>query len=244
MEMIAIDREPVAAAITLFDLDVGADALARYASWLDASERERAARFRYDRDRNRFVARRGQLRELLGRDLGVAPGTLQLAEDAHGKPVLLDDPELSFNLSHSSGRALIATARGMAIGCDIEWRNPELACPKVARRLFAPVEYDALTALPPEQWVEGFFNCWTRKEAYVKALGLGLSYPLDAFTVSVAPGEPARFTSDEKGWTMTAFEPAPGFQAALASASPPPSPPAKTRHPSESWGLVRGYDTA
>jgi len=224
MEMIAIDREPVAAAITLFDLDVGADALARYASWLDASERERAARFRYDRDRNRFVARRGQLRELLGRDLGVAPGTLQLAEDAHGKPVLLDDPELSFNLSHSSGCALIATARGMVIGCDIEWRNPELACPKVAERLFAPAEYKALTALPSEQWVEGFFNCWTRKEAYVKALGLGLSYPLDAFTVSVAPGEPARFTSDEQGWTMTAFEPAPGFQAALVTwAGPSPA---------------------
>ena len=102
-----------------------------------------------------------------------------------------------------------------ALGCDIEWRNPELACPKVAERLFAPDEYEALCALPPDQWVAGFFNCWTRKEAYVKALGLGLSYPLDAFTVSVAPGEPACFTSDEKGWTLTSFEPMPGYQAAL-----------------------------
>lgn len=221
MEMIAIDRAPVAAAIALFDLDVGADALARYASWLDAGERERAARFRYDRDRNRFVARRGQLRELLGRDLGIAPAALWLAEDAFGKPVLLDDPELSFNLSHSNGRALVATARGVAIGCDIEWRNPELACRKVARRLFAAAEYETLMALPTDQWVAGFFNCWTRKEAYVKALGLGLSYPLDAFTVSVAPGEAARFTSDEKGWTIRAFEPSPGYQAALVTGTGP-----------------------
>ncbi|HWU72032.1 MAG TPA: 4'-phosphopantetheinyl transferase superfamily protein, partial [Sphingomonas sp.] len=171
----------------------------------------------YDRDRNRFVARRGQLRELLGRDLGIAPAALRLVEDAHGKPVLLDDPELHFNLSHSNGRALVATARGAAIGCDVEWRNPDLACAKVARRLFAPAEYEALMALPSDQWVAGFFNCWTRKEAYVKALGLGLSYPLDAFTVSVAPGEAARFTSDEKGWALSAFEPSPGYQAALVT---------------------------
>jgi len=222
MELLPIDRAPVAAMIALVDLDVDAGTLARYASWLDIAERERAARFRYDRDRNRFVARRGRLRELLGRDLGIAPKALRLTEDSHGKPVLLDDPDLHFNLSHSNGRALIATARGSAIGCDIEWRNPELACPRVAKRLFAPEEYEALTALPPEQWVAGFYNCWTRKEAYVKALGLGLSYPLHAFTVSVAPGEPARFISDEKGWTMTAFEPAPGFQAALVLRRPSP----------------------
>jgi len=217
MEMIAIGRAPAAVAIALVDLDVGAAALARCESRLDSAERERAARFRHERDRDRFVARRGQLRELLGHDLGIAPDALRLAEDAHGKPVLLDDPDLSFNLSHSNGRALIATARGVAIGCDIEWRNPDLACPRVARRLFARAECEALTALPPDQWVAGFFNCWTRKEAYVKALGLGLSYPLDAFTVSVAPDAPARFISDEPGWTLGSFEPAPGYQAALAT---------------------------
>ena len=217
MHLLAIDHAPIAATIALADLDLDDATLKRYASWLDVAERERAARFRYDRDRNRFIARRGQLRELLGRDLGIPPAALRLAEDSRGKPVLLDDPELHFNLSHSNGRALIATARGSAVGCDIAWRDPELACRKVAKRLFAPAEYEALTRLPPAQWVAGFFNCWTRKEAYVKALGLGLSYPLDAFTVTVAPGEPARFTSDETGWTMTSFEPAPGFQAALVT---------------------------
>ena len=113
--------------------------------------------------------------------------------------------------------------RGGAIGCDIEWRNPELACPRVAQRLFAAEEYATLTALPSEQWIAGFYNCWTRKEAYVKALGLGLSHPLDAFTVSVAPGEPARFTSGEPGWILASFEPAPGYQAALVTwAGPSP----------------------
>ena len=122
------------------------------------------------------------------------------------------------------GLALLATMRGGLIGCDIEWRNPDLACPRVAERLFASEEYEALTALPSEQWTAGFFNCWTRKEAYVKALGLGLSYPLDAFTVSVEPNAPARFTSDERGWTLASFEPAPGYQAALVTwAGPSPA---------------------
>lgn len=224
METLAIDRAAGEVSIALFDLDVAPDDLVTYAGWLDAGERGRAARFRHERDCNRFIARRGQLREMLARDLGIAPGAIRLAEDDHGKPVLLDDRDLRFNLSHSNSRALVVTARGGAIGCDIEWRNPELACPKVAKRLFAPSEYDALTALPPEQWIAGFYNCWTRKEAYVKALGLGLSYPLDAFTVSVTPGEPARFTSDEGSWTLTAFEPAPGFQAALVTwAGPSPA---------------------
>ncbi len=215
MEMIAIDRAAHGASIALIDLDLSREELAACAEWLDAGERARAARFRHERDRDRFVARRGKVRELLGRDLGIAPGKLRIEADAHGKPVLPDAPDLHFNLSHSNGYALVATARGRAIGCDIEWRNPELACPRVARRLFARKEYSALAALPPPLWVAGFYNCWTRKEAYVKALGLGLSYPLDAFTVSVAPGEPARFTSDEQGWTLASFEPVPGYQAAL-----------------------------
>jgi 4'-phosphopantetheinyl transferase len=217
MERIAIDRVASDATIALVDLDVSAGDLAKYAGWLDIEERGRAARFRHARDRDRFIARRGQLRGLLAHDLSIAPAELRLAADYSGKPILLDDPDLAFNLSHSNGRALIATARGQAIGCDIEWRNRELACPRVAERLFAPEEYSALIALPPEHWIAGFYNCWTRKEAYVKALGLGLSYPLDAFTVSVAPGEPARFTSDEPGWSLTSFEPAPGFQAALVT---------------------------
>ena len=225
METLAIDRAaPNVATLALFDLDLPRTELDEYCCWLDADECLRASAFRRPIDRDRFVARRGQMRAHLGQELGIAPHLIRIAADEHGKPLLRDDPELTFNLSHSNGLALLATMRGGAIGCDIEWRNPELAWPRVAERLFAPVEFDALTALPPEQWITGFYNCWTRKEAYVKALGLGLSHPLDSFTVSVAPGEPARFTSDEPGWSLASFEPAPGYQAALVTwAGPSPA---------------------
>lgn len=219
-ETLATDRHaPGTASVALFDLDLAAADLDGCFALLDRAERERAAAFRRPRDRDRFIARRGQLRTHLAYELGVAPYDVRIVADEHGKPMLVDDPDLAFNLSHSNGLALCATMRGGHIGCDIEWRNPELACPNVAKRLFAPEEYAALSALPREEWVEGFFNCWTRKEAYVKALGLGLSYPLDAFTVSVAPGTPARFDRVEPGWTLLSFEPAPGFQAALVTSA-------------------------
>lgn len=222
MDMAAIDRAaPGIATLTLLDLDLPRAELDEYSFWLDADELLRASRFRRAIDRDRFIARRGLLRAHLGHDLGVAPQMVRIATDPCGKPFLRDDPDLAFNLSHSNGLALLATMRGGSIGCDIEWRNPDLACPRVAERLFAPTEYDALAALPPNQWITGFYNCWTRKEAYVKALGLGLSYPLDAFTVSVAPGEAARFTSNEKGWALSAFEPSPGYQAALVTGTGP-----------------------
>jgi 4'-phosphopantetheinyl transferase len=225
MEMVAIDRAvPGMVGLALLDLDLPRAELDEYRCWLDADECLRASAFRRAVDRDRFVARRGQMRAQLGQELGIAPHQLRIGTDRHGKPFLRDDPDLAFNLSHSNGLALLATMRGGMIGCDIEWRNPELACPRVAKRLFAPEEYEALTALPPAQWIAGFYNCWTRKEAYVKALGLGLSHPLDSFTVSVAPGEPACFTSDEPGWTLASFEPAPGYQAALVTwAGPSPA---------------------
>lgn len=225
MEMVAIDRAaPGIATLTLLDLDLPRAELDEYRGWLDADECRRAAAFRRPVDRDRFVARRGLMRAHLGQELGIAPQMVCIATDEHGKPFLRDDPDLAFNLSHSNGLALLATMRGGSIGCDIEWRNPELACPRVAQRLFAAEEYATLTALPSEQWIAGFYNCWTRKEAYVKALGLGLSHPLDAFTVSVAPGEPARFTSGEPGWILASFEPAPGYQAALVTwAGPSPA---------------------
>lgn len=225
MEMAAIDRTaPGIVSLALLDLDLPRAELDEYLCWLDPNELVRASAFRRRGDRDRFVARRGQMRAHLGHDLGIAPHLVRIDTDEQGKPFLPDAPDLAFNLSQSNGLALLATMRGKAIGCDIEWRNPELACPRVAARLFARQEYETLTALPPDQWIAGFYNCWTRKEAYVKALGLGLSHPLDAFTVSVAPDEPARFMSDEPGWTLASFEPAPGYQAALVTwAGPSPA---------------------
>lgn len=204
-------------ALALSDLDIGPDALAACHALLAPEERDRASRFRYARDRDRYVARRGQLRTLLAGEVDRPAFALRITEDSHGRPFLADHPDLHFNLSHSNGRALFAIAHGFRVGCDLEWRNPELACRNVAARLFAPAECAALDALPPAQWVAGFYNVWTRKEAFVKAVGLGLSYPLHAFTVSVAPGEPARLIAGGAGWSLSSFEPAPGFQAALVT---------------------------
>lgn len=202
-------------ALALSDLDVTPEALAACYALLAPDERDRASRFRHARDRNRYVARRGQLRTLLAVEVDQPAFAVRIVQDSYGRPFLADHPDLHFNLSHSNGRALFAIAHGVHVGCDLEWRNPELACPNVAARLFAPAECAALDALPPEQWFAGFYNCWTRKEAFVKAIGLGLPYPLDAFTVSVAPGAPARLIAGGAGWSLSSFEPAPGFQAAL-----------------------------
>ncbi|QAY79197.1 4'-phosphopantetheinyl transferase superfamily protein [Sphingosinicella sp. BN140058] len=192
-------QEPIAALVELLDRD----------------ERSRAQAFRFDRDRDRFVARRGALRRHLGGRLGVNPATLRFACNDYGKPFLVDYPELHFSLSHSAGLAICATSTA-SIGCDIEHCDPKLADSAVAERLFAPAEIAALSSLQGEQWVGGFFACWTRKEAFVKALGLGLSHPLDAFAVSLDPTEPPHLISGGDGWALFAFTPAPGYQAAVA----------------------------
>lgn len=215
--MIAVADLAAAYEVALFDLDVSPAALADFRAVLDPAECERAAQFRLPRDRHRYIARHGQLRVLLAERTGEPPSALRIAVDDHGKPFLRDYPGIHFNLSHSHGRALVAVGRD-PIGCDIEWLNPELACRSVAERLFAPGECAALDTLPPEQWVAGFYNCWTRKEAFVKAIGLGLSYPLHAFEVSV--GEAATFVSGGAGWSLTSFEPVSGFQAALVTRLP------------------------
>jgi 4'-phosphopantetheinyl transferase len=203
--------------LSLMNLDLPADHIAALASLLDDAERTRAARFRFARDRDRFIARRGQLRLLLAEHGAGDPAAIRYTENAYGKPALADRPDLRFNLSHSAGLALCAVATGGEVGCDIEWRDPELADAQVAKRLFGPGEWSAFEALPAAQRTAGFFNCWTRKEAFIKAIGLGVSHPLDSFEVTLVPGDPARIVSGGDGWGLASFEPAPGYQAALVA---------------------------
>ena len=201
-----------------FDVDASDLPLARYWEILDRDERGRAAQFRFERDRRRFVARRGALRALLGRRLGASPAALHYACNAYGKPTL-PTAGLRFNLSHSDGVALIALADGREIGCDIERREPRRAGPDIAAAFFAASEQQALAALDPRCRIEGFFNCWTRKEAYLKARGWGLAVPLDSFAVTLAPGEPAMLIAgDRAGWAMAATEAIPDCHAAVVAA--------------------------
>ena len=198
------------------DLDEEGVDLGRFADMLADDERDRARRFRFERDRRRYVVRRGRLRQLLSRHLGNTPSQVRLRAGPFGKPCLAEG-DLRFSLSHSHGIALYAIVRGLEVGCDIERRNRLLAYGPVANRLFSSREARTLGSLPAAQQAEAFFNCWTRKEAYVKARGLGLSLPLDSFDVSLAPSESAALLRGCDGWSVQAFEPVPLYHAAVVA---------------------------
>jgi len=206
-------------------LDVGLAHVHGFERTLAADERARAARFHFDTHRNRFIVGRGLLRTILGRYLGMAPDRLQFHYSPLGKPALpagSESKSIRFNVSHSGGVALYAVTRGRGIGVDIERIRPDFANEEIAGRFFSPREVAALNALPPQSRLDAFFACWTRKEAYIKARGEGLSLPLNCFDVSLAPGEPAALLAvhDDPGeaarWSIREPFPGPDYVAALA----------------------------
>lgn len=199
----------------LFDVDLPRAEITALYPLLDAEERARSMQFRFSPDRDRFIARRGRLRLLLGSYLGEPAQDIVFRHNDYGKPLILGDDGLQFSLSHSHGVALCALAWDHAVGCDLEWQDEALASREIADRLFSTRERTELHRLAPGQWIEGFYNCWTRKEAFVKALGRGLSHPLDSFDVSVAPGEPAALLSPSGHWSMHGFAPRHGLLAAV-----------------------------
>lgn len=154
---------------------------------LSPDERERANRFHRDVDRNRFRAVHTAMRMILAEYLNVGPQEVLFSSAAGVKPQLdtrFSGAGIQFNLSHSSELALLAVAKGARVGVDIEWIKPEFPTDEVATRFFSAAEVAVLNTLPADERVEAFFSCWTRKEAYVKALGEGLSVPLDSFDVA------------------------------------------------------------
>lgn len=192
---------------------------------LAEDERARAERYCFPKDRDHFIVGRGLLRTILGFYLGREPGRLCFCYNSQGKPALAMESSadaLRFNLAHSHGLALYVVARDREVGIDLEQVRADFASEQVADRFFSPRETAALRSLPPELRLEAFFACWTRKEAYIKARGRGLSIPLDQFNVSLTPGEPAALlaTRDDAGqagrWSLRALNPAPGYLGALA----------------------------
>jgi 4'-phosphopantetheinyl transferase len=197
---------------------------------LSADERSRAGRFAFERDRRRYIVARARLRQLLGERLGVAPGSLQFVYNPHGKPALARRPgqrDLRFNVSHSGELAAYAFAEGRDVGVDVEAVRELPDADDIAMRFFSRRERAAYMRLPARERPQGFFNCWTRKEAFIKALGEGLSHPLERFDVSLAPGEPARFlrvgetSGRDCGWWMESFSPVTGYVAAVVTERPP-----------------------
>lgn len=188
---------------------------------LSQEERDRAARFLIADHRRRFIAAHIQLRQVLAGFARCAPADLIFAAAPHGKPYLSAAPNLRFNLSHSQDAALLAVRAGQEVGVDIEWARANTDYETIARRFFSPAEAAALFSLPPGEQAAAFLACWTRKEAYIKARGLGLAIPLDSFDVSIHSGNPVALVDrgspdDGAGWTILQLPAPTGAAAALA----------------------------
>jgi 4'-phosphopantetheinyl transferase len=185
-------------------LDAPSDELRALRESLCAAEQHRAGRFRFERHRRRFVVARGRLRKLLGERLGVPAEKVELAHGANGKPCLKHNG-WHFNVSHCDDVALFAFSKAFEIGVDVEAIRPIRGADTIAAQFFSPREKAAYAALAPDDKALGFLHCWTRKEALVKAIGEGLSMPLERFDVAHAPG-----------WRLHSFFPLPGFIGAVA----------------------------
>ena len=192
---------------------------------LSPDEQSRAMRFRREIIRHRFIVARGVLRDILGRYTSRSPRHITFQYAEYGKPELgPPDATLQFNVSHSHDLALYAVTRHHPIGVDVEYLNRRSVMDrmKIARRFFSKAEYDALCALPQSSQDRAFLTCWTRKEAFIKAIGQGLSCPLDQFDVTVNPDAPAvllatRWDAAEAArWTMAALAPGGAYIGALA----------------------------
>ena len=205
-------------------LDQPASRLQELAQTLSESEQIRAERFYFEQDRQRFTIGRGLLRTILACYLDIEPSRVQFCYGSKGKPALAPNcgkGEIHFNLSHSQGLALYAVTSKREIGVDIEHIRPIPEAEQIVKRFFSVRENAVFLALPPSQKQEAFFNCWTRKEAYLKAIGDGLARPLDQIEVTLTPGEVAKLLSiaDEPraaaSWSLQQLTPASSYVAAL-----------------------------
>jgi 4'-phosphopantetheinyl transferase len=159
---------------------------------LSEDEVDRASRFRFPHLRDAFVISHGCLRHLLGQYLDLHPATICFSYGHKGKPSLSPESALQFNLTHSNGMAAVALTSGCQIGVDLEHIRPMNDMQQLAGQYFCPEEIDEIMSLPSKDRERAFFLCWTRKEAYIKAIGDGLSCPLDSFRVTVLPDIDAR----------------------------------------------------
>ena len=201
------------------------DVIAHLRSLLAADERDRADRFHFARDRDRYTVGRGVLRMLLGRYLRVPADSLRFDYGEFDKPMVAGGG-IHFNLSHSGSLALYAFDADTEVGIDIELDDDDFAQERIAERFFSKAEVGVLRSLPETMQPHAFMTCWTRKEAFIKARGDGLSLPLDSFDVSLAPDAPAALLrtawsarEPEEWWLRDLSDPTRGYVAALAMRS-------------------------
>lgn len=188
---------------------------------LSPDERTRARRLRFERDRDRYVVAHGALRELLAAYLAAPPAAILFRRDASGKPSI-DASDIDFNFSRSGEIALCAIARGHALGIDVEEQRAVCDVNALAASCFSPLEIATLERVPADQRLRAFYSGWTRKEAYLKGKGTGLTVPLGEFDVSLAPDAPAALLAsrldpaDPERWTLRDLTTADRYAAALA----------------------------
>jgi len=213
------------------DLPVAPTYLRHLEATLSAGERARADRFRLPEHRERFVVAHGGLRDILSRYLDIPADQLTFVTNDYGKPALAapDHTRLQFNLSHSGALILLAVTCDRPVGIDVEQIIPPDNFSRLVEQFFSTNENAAFRALPESKRAAAFFAGWTRKEAYVKALGMGVSLPLDQFDVTMDPDAPPHLLADRRHphhpetWTLLSFVPASGYIAALAVEIPHPT---------------------
>ncbi len=239
--------------VVRLDLDAEPGRIESLRSVLSSDELLRADRYKFDEPRRRFVVCRAALRRMLGSCLGCDAASLHFVYGPHGKPMLMScravgetnppltlalSPEdggegtgeqtpLEFSVSHSADLALIAITMGRRVGVDVEQHDAKVRILKLAQRFFSPREAAELASLPEIDQLAGFYRGWTSKEAYLKATGFGLSFPLGKFTVALNPRETegllevADQPEEAARWRMHSLDAAPGFSAALLVESAP-----------------------
>lgn len=210
--------------VWLVSFDFSESKLTSFRKVLSMDERERADRYLSEDARSSFIAARGTLRCILSRYLSTDPADIVFAYNGHGRPSVEFPPETSrtaFNLSHSANKALYAISSGVPVGVDVE-KMRSLDFTGISKRFFAPTEAAALASLPATEQINAFFECWTRKEAFAKAMGTGLYLDLAQVEVSLGPGVPPRIVqirgSEENvdNWSLHNIDAGEGFKAALA----------------------------
>jgi len=221
-----LDLESRADAVQVWTIDLNTHraSVLHFRSLLPAEEIARADKFRFEQGRNEFTITRGVLRILLGAYLGIAPEQVQFSYSGHGKPQL--DGELKhsveFNVSHSDGIAIVSFVCGRRLGVDVEKIRHDFEHQKIAERFFSENEREQLRNIPRSELAHAFFRCWTRKEAFIKALGEGLSHPLHQFDVELRAGKcPSLLntrpdSAEALRWSLFDIPVPAGYVAALA----------------------------
>ena len=211
-------------------LQVSPKALKMFAASLAPDETERATRFRFPIHRDRFIAGRGLLRQLLATYLGVEPRSLDFRYGARGKPALAGSSRgVQFNVAHSEDLLLMAITRDGVVGVDVERVRGLPDFEELVSQFFSPNECSQFRKLSSEQKPAAFFNLWTRKEAWLKATGEGITHLLNQVEVSFLPSEPAWLIRlpnayvNTSSWSLYELAPQPGFTAALALAGDAPA---------------------